>query len=147
MKNHNIIISFKPRSHESITALYIKQLLIMHQTELTCVKLKLVFIYLLWHTKHRLCYIYLLSKPTPVGVEALPLLVLVYVTDTVVGALWLLKDFSNVNFRCNILLTAAILAGSSPNRSEYFGIYLLGGCTPLTWMLGAPSQFSSAPVN
>ena len=60
-------------------------------------------------------FFYLLSKPTPVGVEALPLLVLVYVTDTVVGALWLLHDFNNVNFRCSILLTAAIFAASSPN--------------------------------
>ena len=61
---------------------------------------------------------YLLSKPTPAGVEALPLLVLVHfntcyilihVTDTVVGALGLVvNNFSNVYFRCNILLTIHI---------------------------------------
>ena len=54
-------------------------------------------------------------------VEALPLLVLVQ-TDTVVGALWLLNDFNNVNFCCSILLTAAIFAASSPNKSEYSGM-------------------------
>ena len=68
---------------------------------------------------------YLLSKPTPVGVEALPLLVLVYVTDTVVGALWLLKDFSNVNFRCNILLTQTILTGFSPHCLYLSAKYLV----------------------
>ena len=45
-------------------------------------------------------FFYLLSKPTPVGVEALPILVLVYVTDTVVGALWCTMK-SNWRYTCS----------------------------------------------